>query len=95
MDNLNELQKALLGGEQAVDDYLGNVGSLEFISHIETIQYPSTTEFTKIEQAALMIAQGVVCASEDYKKKVGIGYGNSIARHSVEIAKTVLEEANK
>ena len=51
--------------------------------------------FTKLELASLMIAQGMAAASIEVKIKAGIGYGNSIERYSVELAKAVLEEANK
>lgn len=46
------------------------------------------TGFTKLEYAALLIAQGICSETIDR----GTGY---IATRSVEIAKAVLEEANK
>lgn len=46
--------------------------------------------FTKLELASLMIAQGILSSPD------GNQYGaNSIATSSVEIAKAILEEANK
>ena len=48
--------------------------------------------FTKLEMAALMIAQGAI-ASGNYKS--GDGKTADLAEYSVRTAKAVLEEANK
>lgn len=58
MDNLNELQKALLLGAPAVDDYLGHVGTGDFIRDVTEIRKEET--FTKLEKASLIIAAGMV-----------------------------------
>lgn len=91
MDNLNELQKALLIGPKAVDDYLANVGTGEFIRDVSVMGKGET--FTKLEMASLMIAQGMLANSPDWSEKdTSI---NWVAVNSVKYAKAVLQEANK
>jgi hypothetical protein len=90
MDNLNQLQKALILGKSAIDDYLSDVTPELFVEDLKCFSSPSKNsekQFTKLELASLMIAQGLV--GEFTNKQ------NIIAEASVRIAKEVLEEANK
>lgn len=96
MDNLNELQKALLIGPKAVDDYLANVGTGEFILDMSVMGKGET--FTKLEMASLMIAQGMLSNSVDCNQGVEPwwhGGFDKISKESVLLAKAVLQEANK
>jgi hypothetical protein len=47
--------------------------------------------FSKLELASLMIAQGMISNNQDWKDK----WEGRIAESSVELAKAVLDEANK
>lgn len=90
MDNLNELQKSLLLGAPSVDDYLGHVGTGDFIRDVIEIRKEET--FTKLEKAALMIAQGFAANANTADDITVIP---KLSKSAVLFAKAVLEEANK